>query len=372
MLNFILYSLVEQKRGLVSREFIYRLFFQKPIYIRLLLLTIACTLLIFAYYLFYGLNKHIDNDPLKIVEVEEITLKNIQQTARLIGTIHPKHATVLIAKGNGMLDSLVATGQYVTKGSLIAKIDNPDLEKNHQLSETAENIAKTQYDRLSSILKTGYVSTKEVEEKKQAWIEASKNLSNTKIELDTMRFYAPFNGIIGAYKKREGTQVNVGDPIVTLYDPASLAVDFDIPCTTIKAIREGQEVRVLGKHYPLTHVQKMIDEETHMCPADVDIHCEDCVIGASVDVELVIREKKNVMVIPSQATFLRNGKRFVYIVNNHKIELASIHTGLRDKAYIEVTSGLKPGQILVVKGQERLYPGMTVGIYKPTPTIRRL
>lgn len=355
-----------EERGPVSRELIFRLFTRKSIYIKLLLIAIACTLLIFAYQLFGGLKKQIDNEPLKIVEVEEVAFKNIQQTAELIGTIHPKHATILIAKANGMLDAFIATGQRVTKGTLIAKIDNPDVEKNHYLSETAENIAKTQYERLSSLLKTGYVSAKEVEEKKQAWIETLRNLSNTKIELDTLRFYAPFDGIIGAYKKREGTQVNMGDPIVTLYDPTTLTVDFDIPCTTIKTIKEGQEVRVLGESYRLTHLQKMIDEDTHMCPADVDIRCEDCVIGASINVELVIREKKKVIVIPQQAIFLRNGKRFVYLVSDHKVELVPIHVGLQDKAYIEVTSGLKPGQLLVTKGQERLYPGMTVGIYKPT------
>ncbi|WP_278043990.1 efflux RND transporter periplasmic adaptor subunit [Legionella lansingensis] len=304
----------------------------------------------------------------KMVEVEEIKRGNIQQTAELIGTIHPKHATVLLAKASGMLDSLVPTGQKIHKGMLLAKLDNIDVENNHQLSETAEKIARTQYERLSSLLKTGFVSPKEAEEKKQAWIEASKNLSQTKIELDTMRFYAPFDGIVGAYKKREGTQVNPGDPVVTIYDPSALTVDFDIPCTNITTIREGQTVRVLGKEYPITHVQKMLDEDSHMCPADVEISCDDCVIGASVDVELVIKEKKKVLVIPFQALFLRNGEHYVYIVEDHKVVLTPVQTGLQNKSSVEITSGLKLGQLLVVKGQERLYPGISVGIYKPSST----
>ncbi|KTC86625.1 efflux RND transporter periplasmic adaptor subunit [Legionella brunensis] len=348
----------------MSLRSIFRRILQRKILIKVALFFFVCGLLTFAYQLFFGSKAKINNDAIKIVEVEEITPHDIQQTTELIGTIRPKHATVLIAKANGMLDSLVATGQKIQKGMLIAKIDNPDMEKNHQLSETAEKIAHTQYDRLSKLLKTGYISAKEVEEKKQAWIEASKNLSQTKIELDTMRFYAPFDGIIGAYKKREGTQVNAGDPIVTIYDPARLTVDFDIPCTNIKSLKEGQHVRILGTEYRLTHIQRMIDEDTHMCPADVDIVCEDCVIGASVDVELVVKEKKKVLVIPYQAVFLKNGKHFVYIVEDHKVILTSVETGLQNKSRIEITSGLKTGHILVINGQERLYPGMTVGIYK--------
>lgn len=341
---------------------------QKQVYRKIFWLVFTAGLLLLAYKFIWGSHTSINNEALKIVEVEEISQKNIQQTADLIGTIRPKHATVLVAKADGMLDSLIPTGQKIHKGMLIAKIDNPDMEKNHQLSETAEIIAKTQYTRLSTLLKTGYVSPKEVEEKKQAWIEASKNLSNTKIELDTMRFYAPFDGIVGAYKKKEGAQVNPGDAVVTIYDPSSLTVDFDIPCTNIKAFREGQGIRVLGNEYHISHIQNMIDEDTHMCPADVDIACDDCVMGASVDVELVLREKKNVVVIPYQAVFLKNGKHHVYLVEDHKLVLAAVHTGIQNKAQIEITAGLKPGQFVVTKGQERLYPGMSVGIYKPTPT----
>ncbi|WP_281175068.1 efflux RND transporter periplasmic adaptor subunit [Legionella massiliensis] len=301
----------------------------------------------------------------KIVEIEELQNSDIRQTVRLIGTIRPKHATILIAKGSGMLDSLVATGNKIQKGELIAKIDNPDIENNLQLAEVAEKIAKTQFERLQSLLKSGIVSSKEAEEKKQAWIISQKELSKAKIELDTMRFYAPFDGIIGAYKKREGTQVNQGDPIVTIYDPSALVVDFDIPCTNLNTIKEGQSVRVFDKEYVLNHMQKMIDEETHMCPADVDISCENCVVGSNVDVDLVIEERKQVIVVPFAAIFLRNSKPFVYVVDKEKIVLVPVETGLKEKAQIEILSGLKPGQKLIIKGQERLYPGMQVAIYKP-------
>ncbi|WP_274520241.1 efflux RND transporter periplasmic adaptor subunit [Legionella nautarum] len=301
----------------------------------------------------------------KIVEIEELEKKDIRQTIRLIGTIRPKHATILIAKGSGMLDSLVPTGQKIQKGELIAKIVNPDIENNYQLAEVAEKIAKTQYERLSGLLKAGIVSSKEAEEKKQAWILSQRDLSKAKIELDTMRFYAPFDGIIGAYKKREGAQINQGDPIVTIYDPTSLVVDFDIPCTNLTTINEGQAVRIFAKEYSLSHVQKMIDEETHMCPADVDIRCEHCVVGSNVDVDLVVEERKETIVIPFTAVFLKSSEPHVYVVDHNKIVLLPVKTGLKEKSTIEIISGLKPGQKLVTRGQERLYPGLQVAIYKP-------
>jgi len=201
--------------------------------------------------------------------------------------------------------------------------------------------------------------------KKQAWINAQKEYAKAKIELDNMRFYAPFDGIVGAYKKREGSQVNQGEPIVSVYDPASLVVDFDIPCSNLTSLNEGQKVYVLGKKYRLTHMQKMLDEDTHMCPADVDITCEDCLIGKTAPVNLVVMEKKNTIVIPLQALFLRDAKPAVYIVKEGKVQLLSVKTGVKQTDTIEVVEGLEVGQQLIIKGQDRLYPEMAVDIYSP-------
>ncbi|MGQ3890904.1 efflux RND transporter periplasmic adaptor subunit [Legionella sp. CNM-4043-24] len=301
-------------------------------------------------------------DPKKIVEVVTLKSQPFQHSIRLLGTIHPAHATVLVSKGAGTLDALIPSGQKIKKGTLIAKIINTELERSLQLSISAETLAKAQFDRFTPLLKSGFVSTREIEEKKQAVIDAQKNVAKAQIELDNLRFYAPFDGVIGAYKKREGTQVNPGDAVVALYDPATLVVDFDIPCHKVMAIHEGQPLRVLGHTYALSHVQKMLDEETHMCPADVDIVCDDCVVGSTVALDLVLVEKKDALVIPMQSVFLRNGKTFVYVVDHGQIALKPVTTGLQQDDTMEVVDGLEPGALLISKGTERLYPGLAVDI----------
>lgn len=303
--------------------------------------------------------------PTKLVEIETATPTHIQKTIKLIGTIRPKHTTILVAKGSGMLDILQPSGEMVKKGDLIAKIINPDIEKSHQLSKATAKLANTQYKRLFGIRKTGFVSAREVEEKKQLWIDAQKEVAKTKIELKNMRFYAPFNGIIGAYKIKEGSQVNESAQVVTVYDPSALTIEVDIPCTNHPLIKENQPVRVLGKAYQLSHLQKMIDDETHMCPADIDIHCDTCLIGTNVAVDLVVKEKHDVLVVPTSALFLKNGTPHLYKVNNNKIELIKIKTGIQEKDTVEISSGLKSGDQVIIKNPERLYPGLTVAIYQP-------
>lgn len=321
-------------------------------------------ILIITSYLIHNSSKMPPPPALKLVETEIVTQKPIQKTVSLIGTIRPKHTTILISKGSGVLDTIVSSGQTVKKGDLIAKIINPDIETSYRLSKDTAKIAKTQYERFQSLQKTGYVSAREVEEKKQIWIDAKKELGKTKMELKNMRFYAPFDGIVGAFKIREGAQVNDGAYVVTVYDPRVLAVEVDIPCTNLTNISENQAVYVFNKPYRLNHVQKMIDDETHMCPGDVDIKCDHCVLGASVTVHLVVKDRPKAMVVPTNALFLKNGTTHLYKVIKNKIELLPVKTGIQEKNTVEITSGLSIGDEIIIKSPERLYPGLEVTVFK--------
>ncbi|WP_052045920.1 efflux RND transporter periplasmic adaptor subunit [Candidatus Paracaedibacter symbiosus] len=300
----------------------------------------------------------------KVVEVETAALHNIAVTARFIGTVRAHHSTTLIAKATGTLDSLLNAGQWVKKGTLIARVDNADIEKSYELSVAAENIAQDQYNRILNLEKKGASSKAAVEEKKHALIGAQKSLAEAKIALDKIYFYAPFDGVIGVFKAREGAQVQEADPIVSLYDMASLIVEFDIPASLSLAIKDHQPIQINGKVYPLTHVQKMIDEETGACPAYVTYPCNDCLIGATVDVDLVIEQHTDVIVLPFDAIVFKDGNIFVYLVKGGKATLIPVTLGLREKDKIEVTEGVAVGDQVIVAGQSRLYPEIAVTVHQ--------
>ena len=296
----------------------------------------------------------------KIVETETINPRPLTQTITLIGTIRAKHTAVLAAKETGVLDILQTSGQNVKKGDLIAQITNADIEKRYQLSKVTEEIAQQQYERIKNLKKAGYFSPREIDEKKQSLIDAQKELARTRVEFDKLRFYAPFDGIVGAFKIREGAQVNAGESIVTVYDPDSITVEIDIPCTNLPDIQVQQPAYVFNQLYQLNHYQKMIDDETHMCPADIDIQCPQCLIGSSIKVELVVKEKPHTFIVPSQALLLRNGKPHLYKIVDKKVELTPVKTDIHQKDTIEIVSGLQAGDQIIIKGTERVYPGMEV------------
>lgn len=316
-------------------------------------------LLLTALYFFYSSKPAIYQD-IKIVDATKVLKKNISQTIKLTGKIRPKLSASLAAKSPGIFNIIIPAGTKVTKDTVIAKINNIEIEKRYELLKEAESIAQEQFTRAQNLLKSGAYSKAELEALQNKWINAQKDLADAKIAFDKLVIYAPFDGIIGSYKPKEGAQLKGDETIVSFYDPSNITLDFDIPSSAVPYVNNGQNISVKGKNYKLTHVQKMLDEEKHMSPASVDIICDDCIIGSNINLELTIIDRNDALIIPLEATFLFSGKQSVYIIKDNKADLKQIEIGLRQKDELEVISGLNEGDVIVAKGTTRLYPGASI------------
>ena len=322
----------------------------------IILITIICAL--------YVHNKNTNLQDTKVVETTPAILNSIQQSIRLIGTIKAKKSTIFTAKVIGTLEKAIDAGQHVNKGELIAKLENADLEHSVLLSEDAAKLAKEQYERTLILAKTNAISQKSIDDAKAAWITTQKSLATARLELDQTKFIAPFSGIVGMYKIRDGSQVAQGEQILTFYDPNEIIVEFDIPATYLKQINNGQPVIIGNKKLHIKHIQKMVDPNTNMSPATVDYPSENCFIGENIDVDLIVAKKNNVLVLPTSAVFLKNGTSSVYIVENNTAILKPVTTGLQEKEQIEIIDGIKELDVIIVCGQSRLYPFAKVKIFQ--------
>ena len=259
---------------------------------------------------------------------------------------------------------MIPAGSEIKKGNIIAKIENADIEKTYDLSLAAKEIAQNQYNRTAHLVEKKINSQKELEDARKHLIEADKDLARASIDRENMLVKAPFDGILGAYKIKDGEQVVEGNQIATFYNYDRLLVEFDIPSQYIQKINVGQEVIMNGRSFALKHVQKAIDEETYMCPASFELpeSSNDQIIGASVDLVLTIEEKQQTIVIPSTAVYLREGKDVAYLVRNGKAEISEITLGIKNDDSVEVLSGLQEGDEIILLGQDRLYPGISVKV----------
>lgn len=300
--------------------------------------------------------------PPKIVEVETVARADLIKTAEFIGVIRARQQATLRARTNGALRIAVRAGQHVNKGDLIATLENPDTQQNYALMQEAAGISKSQLDRTQALLESGISSKTALETKRHAHLEAQKKIADAKADT---QIRAPFDGIVGLFKVREGFMAQSGDVITSLYDPTALLVEFDTPLSVAKQVQDGSPVFVNNKEYPLTFIQKMLDEDTHMCPAVVEFSCDTCMIGTAIPVRLVTQVRRGVITVPFEAVFLRDGNNFVYRVKDQKASLTPVKLGLREKERVEIIGGLEVSDVVVIRGHGRLYPDVAVALAKP-------
>jgi membrane fusion protein (multidrug efflux system) len=305
--------------------------------------------------------------PVKVVEVATVQKGDIQESITLLGTIRTKKKVLFTAKSSGILDYVAQTGDTISKGILIAQLENSDLEKSRKFAQETAEIAQQQYDRMRSLEKSNVLSKQRIEESKGAWLDTQNAFLQANMAWEQSRFVAPFDGIVGVYKSREGAQVQSGDPIVTFYDPNQLFIELDIPAKFVKHLRVKQEVMVQGKPFVMTSLQKMIDADTHMAPATVEFICPGCLVGEVIPVQVPVQIHHAVYWVPAGTIFQKEGKSYVYVVQENKLKRVAVKPGLQEQTRLEIVSGLKAGDAVVIKGQDRLHPGMTVQIAQEAP-----
>jgi RND family efflux transporter MFP subunit len=244
---------------------------------------------------------------------------------------------------DGVIDWLTKPGDEVLAPKAIAKIDNPEIEKTHELATSAEAIAKQQYNRSAALAKSNTTSHQQLQEREQAWITAQQNLAKAETDRKKALFIAPFDGIVGPQLIHEGTHVKTGDVIGHFFNPSDLVVEVQIPVSFKESLKENQTAMVEGKPYSLPHVPKMLNPTTHMMVIHIPIKHSTLLVGEIVDVEIYLNESNQVIALPLGSIKFEDGETSVLVSNKGKLEKREITLGTKDAKQTVVLNGIQAG-----------------------------
>lgn len=202
--------------------------------------------------------------------------------------------------------------------------------------------------------------------------DAERQLAETEI-------HAPFAGTILSVGVEAGSTVssaliNVagGSPIVTLADLSDLRVTGKLDESQVGRVKAGQSATVRVDAYPdrsfkgrVEHISPLGVEVSNVVTFDVEIVITDddaelLRSGMSADVEIVTARRKGVLLVPLIAVRSQGRRRFVQLGGG---ELRDIQTGSNDGQRLEVIEGLKEGDEVLVRGEEK--PPEQGGFFRP-------
>jgi HlyD family secretion protein len=194
---------------------------------------------------------------------------------------------------------------------------------------------------------------------------ARMDQESAKEDLDDYILYAPYKGIVISSDFEVGNQ-NGGNTISIISN--NFLIDATIGEADISKISANDEAYITLDAYPddqlLGEVEKIIPitiEDGNITSFEIIVKFNDVgdikiYYGLSVSVDIVTEKAEDVLYVPIQAVYTENGKSYVDLlvsgqVDSENMEQAvnkvEVTTGINDYSYIEITSGLKEGDIIV-------------------------
>jgi len=294
------------------------------------------------------------------------------------GTVQTKKNIVVYPEFSGILLNVqVREGQKVSKGQLLATIDDGGLSQQLAQLEVQEALAKTTFERQQNLWDQKIGSEIQFLQAKTNY-EAQKNaVSQLRSQLGKTNIRAPFSGIIDEVITEQGSVVGAGQtPVIRLVNLNDMYIESEIPESYLINITKGKEVQVyfpiLGDtiYSNVRQVGNYINPSNRAFKIEVAVPNKNGQVKPNLTAKLRINDYTNeeAILIP-QSIISENaeGLQYVYVTelkdNNEAVAKRSIiETGRTQGDMVEITNGLKDNDVLVNEGARNVKDGQTVKI----------
>lgn len=263
----------------------------------------------------------------------------------------------------------VEEGDRVSKGEIIARLDGDRLRL--QMLQAKANLEKVskEYARFVRLHEKGLVSASAVEGLKfdMEALQAAYELQRLDYEYTTIR--APISGIVSARDIKIGQHVSVNETTFRITDTSSLVAYLRIPQTELEKFSAGHHANVRVDAMPgqtfdatIARISPTIDIRNGTFRATAYIDNEDGLLAPGMfgRFDIAYERHTDALIIPTAALVQEDNQTVVYVVKDGAAVRRAIQTGIQSGENIEVLSGLKEHEQIVVTGQGSLRDGSRV------------
>ncbi|MDR1256274.1 MAG: efflux RND transporter periplasmic adaptor subunit [Spirochaetaceae bacterium] len=189
---------------------------------------------------------------------------------------------------------------------------------------------------------------------------------------------APIAGVISNLPGQVGMKITQSSSLAVISGGGGLEIQLNVAERFIYRIRMGLPCEITLDAYPndrfrgrISEISPVINVSSRTMRIKVNVENPGNMLKAGMfaNVKIITEEKNNVITVPETAVLQRGGERFVYTVEpdpsdaNFKIaRRMTVTTGLNIDNMIEVTDGIKAGDMIVVRGQTTFSDGSRVNI----------
>lgn len=307
--------------------------------------------------------------PAALVETAAIGTATFSDDLQAVGTALGNEQVVLSAPVTERITAInFADGGFVRKGQVIATLAQGQ-ERAELASAQAQTLqAQQQLARIQSLRNRGFATNASLDQQVALADTARASAALARASMDDRVIRAPFDGWVGLRNVSAGTIITAGTAIATVSDLSRIKLDFTIPETRLSLLREGQGIRATAAAYPerpfngtIATIDPTVDPASRAVRVRAILPNPDRALkpGMLMTVSVTSRARQS-LAAPELAVIGDGEARYVFVVEGRKAKRVKVDTGIRQNGLVEITGGLKPGQMIVTEGVVKLTDGVPV------------
>jgi RND family efflux transporter MFP subunit len=333
-----------------------------------------------------------------LTAVSVVSPKQTAPTEEIIlpGNVQPFITSPIYARTNGYLKKwYFDIGAHVKQGQLLAVIETPEVDQ--QLQQARSNLLTAQANlelagitkaRYQGLLKTNAVSQQDVDNAvgtynaNKAIVEADQAAVEQFSALVSFeKIYAPFDGVITARNTDIGDLINSGSAggvktdLFHISQPGTLRVYVNVPEEYSRGVKVGMTADLALAEFPgrkfqgkLVRTANAINMTTRTLLIEIDVPnpAGTLLTGSYAEVHLQVPAQASTFLLPVNTLLFRSEGLRVGVVRDRKVVLTAVTPGHDFGNQIEIVSGLKADDQVIINPPDSIVSGQGVQIVQAT------
>jgi RND family efflux transporter MFP subunit len=314
----------------------------------------------------------------------------------LPGNVQPFITSPIYSRTNGYLKTwYFDIGAHVKKGQLLAEIETPEVDQ--QLEQARSNLLTAQANlnlalitknRYEGLLKSNAVSQQDADNATGTYNANKAIVAADQAAVDEYaalvsfeKIYAPFDGVITARNTDIGDLINSGSAsgvktdLFHIAQPGTLRVYVNVPEEYSRGIKDGMTAGLSLAEFPernfqgkLVRTANAINVTTRTLLVEIDVEnpTGTLLTGSYAEVHLAIPTPHSTFLLPVNTLIFRSEGLHVATVKNGEVQLAAVIPGHDFGNQIEIVSGLKQDDQVIINPPDSIVQGQKVHIVQAT------
>jgi len=322
-----------------------------------------------------------ETPPVRVITLTAVP-RRLEDKIRLPGYVEPAEDLWVKSEVSGQVIQVLATeGQTIQKGQILAQIDDRDYRNRLARIEANYKLAKLEYDRIYALDQKKITAGNKLDEIEARLADVTAQREEAELALSRTRIVAPMDGQVNEIVAKQGDFYSIGDPVAQILRLSDVKIAVGIPESDAASFYNLSEAsvniaalgdrRLTGKKVFMSsqprNLARLYDLELEIPNPDGDI-----LPGMFASVELIRKAYKRALIVPLYAVINQGEEQFVYVENSGSAKKVPVEVGLLVDWQVQITSGLKPNDNVIVVGHRLLNEGQAVEVIKNVSDVQEI